>query len=290
MCFFSVNFLRHLLQILSAFFRIFLQALRCFLCPLPMSHGEFSLHEPMLGHTGGDGVGGDGAGGSANSNWNLYAVVSRTPKPPTPKPPSSPQPPPPPAPPAPCDEMGRFASREPTDSCADYDATDQATCEHYAKYRNDGSVSPCNWLGNGDCMADYNERYRCPPPPSASPTPPPPSPSPPPPPSPPPLSPSPPSTAECVDAKGEAWCSKRERKGKLKCTKTSHKRKCAKRCGACGGGTGDGGGGTCGLQDKPAKEKYCKKKCTWTGSKCKGHKKCEKHCPRTCSAICHPVS
>ena len=82
-CFFSVNFLRHLLQILPAFFRIFLHALRCFLCPLPMSHGEFSLHEPMRGHTGGDGGGCDGGRGVAQppAPSQLYSVLSHAPLP-----------------------------------------------------------------------------------------------------------------------------------------------------------------------------------------------------------------
>ena len=63
--------------------------------------------------------------------------------------------------PAPCANMGQYASRTPTELCGAY--TDKPTCVNYAKYRPDGSVSPCNWLGN-ICQADFNERYACPPP------------------------------------------------------------------------------------------------------------------------------
>ena len=68
---------------------------------------------------------------------------------------------------------------------------DQATCENYVMHRNDGSYSPCNWLGPCQASYDVEDRIKCDPPPS----PPPPSPSPPPtppPPTPPPPSPPPP--------------------------------------------------------------------------------------------------
>ena len=53
------------------------------------------------------------------------------------------------------------------------------------------------------------------------------------PPRPPPPS-SPPSPPACVDGKGEKWCKRRAKKGKLNCEKGSHQRKCAETCGACG--------------------------------------------------------
>ena len=35
-------------------------------------------------------------------------------------------------------------------------------------------------------------------------------------------------------AKGEKWCKRRAKKGKLNCEKQGHRRKCAETCGACG--------------------------------------------------------
>ena len=128
--------------------------------------------------------------------------------------PSSPPPvPPPPVSPI-CANMGQYGAREVTEECQDHDGNEcdgtaydvtecdarRATCEHHKMERGDGTVSPCEWIVSGGgwrCMAGYQDRYGCPPPPpSASPSPPlpsPPLPSPPPP-SPPQPSPPPPSS------------------------------------------------------------------------------------------------
>ena len=76
-------------------------------------------------------------------------------------------------------------------------------------------VLPLTLAGEPWSLCELHERA-CPPGP------------PPPPPS------SPPSPPLCVDGKGEKWCKRRAKKGKLNCEKGSHRRKCAETCGACG--------------------------------------------------------
>ena len=65
--------------------------------------------------------------------------------------------------------MAQFASRTSVGNCNTL--TDEATCHSHAKYRNDGTVTPCEW-GGASCTAKYATefRYGCPPPPPTTPT------------------------------------------------------------------------------------------------------------------------
>ena len=77
-----------------------------------------------------------------------------------------------------------------------------------------------------------------------------------------------------LDAKGEAWCSKRERKGKLKCTKNSHQRKCAKWCDACGAAC-----------DADKKEGWCSKRSRKGKLRCEQQAKHRRKCAKTCASV-----
>ena len=69
------------------------------------------------------------------------------------------------------------------------------------------------------------------------------------------------------------WCSNRERKGKLKCTKAGQRRKCAKTCGACGAAC-----------DADKKEVWCSKRVRKGNLKCENRKHRRK-CAKTCASV-----
>ena len=70
------------------------------------------------------------------------------------------------------------------------------------------------------------------------------------------------------------WCSNRERKGKLKCTKTSHQRKCAKWCDACGAAC-----------DADKKEGWCSKRARKGKLRCEQQAKHRRKCAKTCASV-----
>ena len=70
------------------------------------------------------------------------------------------------------------------------------------------------------------------------------------------------------------WCSNRERKGKLKCTKAGQRRKCAKRCGACGAAC-----------DADKKEVWCSKRVRKGNLKCEKQAKHRRKCAKTCASV-----